>query len=201
MHEDAVLFNMFFKHHHNGVYLEMGALDGIKYSNTLFFEQTMNWTGILIEPGTKYSELKRNRGAANNVLHNLAVCAEPGEMELKYVQGAEAEGGLDAPKRTWGKALSSHRVQCDGLGSILKKSGVKSIDLFSLDVEGRELEVLHSMDWEIPFKVLVMEARPKDQGELEKLLVSKGYEYIRRQRGNVIWAVRTLKPVSPPSQV
>jgi len=29
MHEDAVLFNMFFKHHLNGVYLELGALDGI----------------------------------------------------------------------------------------------------------------------------------------------------------------------------
>jgi hypothetical protein len=31
MHEDAVLFNMFFKHHLNGVYLELGALDGILF--------------------------------------------------------------------------------------------------------------------------------------------------------------------------
>ena len=76
------------------------------------------------------------------MLHNLAVCAEPGEIEFKFVPGSEAEGGLDVPKRTWGKAVSSHRVECDTLGSILNKSGVKSIDLFSLDVEGRELEVL-----------------------------------------------------------
>ena len=31
MHEDAVLFNMFFKHHLNGIYLELGALDGILF--------------------------------------------------------------------------------------------------------------------------------------------------------------------------
>jgi hypothetical protein len=47
MHEDAVLFNMFFKHQLNGVYLELSALDGIKFSNTLFFQQSMNWTGAV----------------------------------------------------------------------------------------------------------------------------------------------------------
>ena len=57
------------------------------------------------------------------------------------------------------------------------------------------------MDWGIPFKVLVMEkANGHEYSKLEALLVSKGYEYIRRQRGNVIWALRTFKPVSPPKQ-
>ena len=51
MHEDAVLFNMFFKNHRGGVYLEMGALDGRLFSNTLFFQQTLDWSGVLIEPG------------------------------------------------------------------------------------------------------------------------------------------------------
>jgi hypothetical protein len=34
-------------------------------------------------------------------------------------------------------------VECERLGAMLKRSGVKNIDLFSLDVEGRELEVLN----------------------------------------------------------
>jgi FkbM family methyltransferase len=196
MHEDAVLFNMFFKNLHNGVYLELGALDGITYSNTLFFQQSMNWTGILIEPGTRFADLKINRGGGHNVLHNRAVCREGGLHEFKFVQGAEAEGGLDTPRRTWGKRVRSHTVECERLGSILKRSGlkdVKHIDFFSLDVEGRELEVLQSMDWDTPFNVLIMEDN-KDHDKIATLLVSKGYEYIRRQRGNVIWALRSFRP-------
>ena len=37
--------------HRGGVYLEMGALDGRLFSNTLFFQQTLDWSGVLIEPG------------------------------------------------------------------------------------------------------------------------------------------------------
>jgi FkbM family methyltransferase len=195
MHEDAVLYNMFFKHHFNGIYLEMGALDGQTYSNTLFFQQTLNWSGVLIEPGPKFSELVVNRGGArnNNVLHNLAVCDTPGEMTFRFVKGVEAEGGIQAPERTWNKEVEEVPVKCDRLGQILRASGVKWIDLFSLDVEGFELQVLESMDWDIPFNVLIMEQN-KCSRQVEKLLLSKGYEYVREQRGNAIWARTTFDP-------
>ena len=202
MHEDAVLFNMFFRNTYNGVYVEMGALDGVEYSNTLFFQQTLNWTGVLIEPGRKFAALQRNRGSSaeggggGNVLHNLAVCAQPGRVEFKYVRGSEAEGGLETPLRDWGKSLSTISVKCERLGTILKASGVSSIDLFSLDVEGRELEVLQSMDWSISFKVLVVESN-RDRSDIAALLISKGYEYIREQRGNAVWALSTFKPSAP----
>ena len=70
---------------------------------------------------------------------------------------------------------------------------MSSIDLFSLDVEGRELEVLQSMDWSISFKVLVVESN-RDRSDIAALLISKGYEYIREQRGNAVWALSTFKP-------
>ena len=45
----------------------MGALDGIKYSNTKFFEELLNWTGILIEPNpVMFNKLIKNR--PNNYL-------------------------------------------------------------------------------------------------------------------------------------
>ncbi len=49
------------------------------------------------------------------------------------------------------------------------------------------------MDWDTPFNVLIMENN-KDSGEIAAQLVAKGYEYIRRQRGNVIWALRSFRP-------
>ena len=34
----------------NGFFVEAGAADGQKLSNTLFFELKRNWTGLLVEP-------------------------------------------------------------------------------------------------------------------------------------------------------
>jgi len=200
MGEDAAVFNMFFKNQRGGTYLEMGALDGVQYSNTLFYEQTMSWKGVLIEPGAKFGLLARNRGAGSktgsrNTLHNLAVCNTPGNVTFQYLTGREAEGGLDHPVRMHDKnaQILTRTVKCDTLGNILKASGVARVDLFSLDVEGRELEVLQSMDWNVTFNVLVME-RTKDHAEIEALLLSKGYQYVREQRGNAIWALSTFRP-------
>ena len=67
MHEDAVLFNMFFKNHRGGVYLEMGALDGRLFSNTLFFQQTLDWSGVLIEPGISRDTLDLLEGMGHNI--------------------------------------------------------------------------------------------------------------------------------------
>ena len=37
-------------------------------------------------------------------------------------------------------------VPCVALGSILQTFGISHVDFFSLDVEGAELEVLHTLD-------------------------------------------------------
>lgn len=198
MGEDVTVFNMFFKNQKGGTYLEMGALDGVQFSNTLFLEETLDWKGVLIEPGVKYDQLVQNRGTnGRNTLHKLAVCNTPGDVTLTYLPGIEAEGGLDKPTRVDSakyKQILTETIKCDTLGNILKASGVVHIDLFSLDVEGRELEVLQSMDWNVSFNVLVME-RNKNHAEIEALLMLKGYQYVREQRGNVIWALRTFRPV------
>jgi hypothetical protein len=64
--------------------------------------------------------------------------------------------------------------------------GVSAIDLWSLDVEGAEYDVLQSMDWKIPVHVIIIERNANDL-LIEQLLLSKGFEYVREQRGNRIW--------------
>ena len=46
---------------------------------------------------------------------------------------------------------------CTGLGRYLRLVGVDTLDLFSLDVEGGELEVLKTMDWTIRVGLLMIE--------------------------------------------
>jgi hypothetical protein len=48
-------------------------------------------------------------------------------------------------------------VRCTTLKNILRNVGATRIDLFSLDVEGSELKVLQTMDWDIPVHVWLVE--------------------------------------------
>ena len=183
--EDIVLYNMFFKEQRNGVYLEMGALDGITYSNTKFFEETLGWSGTLIEASPVFFKtLEKNR--PNNRLFHNAVCSE---RKMITFSGNNAEAGIRAhmsdahiKRNNFGGATS--QVQCERLSVLLK--GVSNIDLWSLDVEGAEYDVLQSMDWNIPVRVIIIERNSNDF-LIENFLLSKGFNYVREQRGNRIW--------------
>ena len=45
----------------NGFFIEAGAYDGEKFSNTLFFELKQRWTGLLIEPNPDAFELLKKK--------------------------------------------------------------------------------------------------------------------------------------------
>ena len=183
--EDVVLFAMFFQTLRNGVYLEMGALDGVTYSNTKFFEETLGWSGTLIEASpVSFRHLKKNR--PNNRLFHNAVCSNRKKITFS---GSNAEAGIrgfmsQAHIARNGFGKKTYQVQCERLSELLK--GVSAIDLWSLDVEGAEYDVLQSMDWKIPVHVIIIERNANDL-LIEQLLLSKGFEYVREQRGNRIW--------------
>lgn len=64
----------------------------------------------------------------------------------------------------------------------------RHFDFFSLDVEGGELEVLKTLDWDTrSFSVIVIEAdrtNPQKEVEIISLLKSKGYVYYGHQVTN-----------------
>ena len=64
-----------------------------------------------------------------------------------------------------------YSVVCAPLGRYLRILGVKTLDLFSLDVEGAELRVLRTMDWSIPIGVLMIEVAHLNAAELDEVLL------------------------------
>jgi hypothetical protein len=90
-------------------------------------------------------------------------------------------------------------IQCFPLKKVLKEAKVNHINLFILDVEGAELEVLQSIDWrKIRFDVIVVETksydptfRPADYPAIiESFLTKKGYKNCCGQVGRNTWFVR-----------
>lgn len=60
--QDKFLNEEVFKNKKHGIFVEVGAYDGIKLSNTYFFEKNMEWSGICIEPiPGLFFKLKANR--------------------------------------------------------------------------------------------------------------------------------------------
>ena len=64
--QDIILDERIFKGKRNGVFVEVGALDGFGASNTYFFEKERDWSGLLIEPNPiEYNKMDNNERSLN----------------------------------------------------------------------------------------------------------------------------------------
>jgi len=159
--EDKFLFEKFLNYK-NGFFIELGAMDGIQFSNTLFFERNLGWKGILIEPTNQFNSLIHNRPSCYNF--NYAISKNDGEVDFV---GNNALGGIVESMHKnhyygWGlNHQSTYKVQTKPMSYILEEVSkiydFKKIDFLSLDVEGGELEVLETYNWKIPTYVILIE--------------------------------------------
>ena len=191
MGEDAHIYNTYFPTLRNGTFLEMGALDGVKYSNTKFFEDTMKWSGVLIEPiPSAFAKLEVNRPRCK--LFQCAVSTNEGTLEIYDHDALSSvkENTGDEFYRTWheGKNIRLIQVPARRMDSILREAGVKRIDFWSLDVEGSEFEVLQSMDWTIPVGLICIEKQVGEKKDIcDRILTQNGLRYSETFAHNEIW--------------
>lgn len=183
---------VFFCNKRDGVFVELGALDGVKFSNTKFFEEAMDWKGALIEASPRsIRALKRNRHNSRNLMIPEAVCAE-GVGHIDFVTGrvAATDGipenmAVAFKKKFYSKGRQRQvSVPCRPLGSMLqdlaKHTKSHHVDLFSLDVEGSELAVLETNDWRVPvhYFMVEMDGRNATKDEAVRQLLYK-HNYLR----------------------
>ena len=194
--EDKVVYEKYFKSKRGGVFLELGAMDGIVYSNTKFFEDNCGWRGVLIEPQPcTFRTLQANR--PNSKCYNCAISSEETDITMLVnprcpaVTSVEntAYGSFLYGKPGWHESSYKITVKTRKLADVLKDAGVRYIDFFSLDVEGHEYEVLKSMDWCIPVHVLLIESFDTDPNKenIRSLLTDKGFVNDGKCAHNELW--------------
>lgn len=89
--EDIAADKKYFHDMHNGIFLEMGALDGKTFSNTKFFEETRGWRGLLIEPNPEeFVKLQAERPNAISV--NAAICDKKQDVHFVGRRSSESAG-------------------------------------------------------------------------------------------------------------
>jgi hypothetical protein len=195
--EDKFLLEKYFKDQRNGFYLELGALDGIEFSNTKYFQDALDWTGVLIEPvPDSYKRLKVNR-PRDTTLH-MAICQEEKMIEIigdHAVAGIADKIPSNHPKIFHSLGKVKNNVFCGPIGKYLRIVGVEKIDFWSLDVEGAEIDVLKTMDWSIPIRLIMTEALPNESGaeqaakneQVRVILREKGFRMDSTVHWNEIW--------------
>lgn len=149
---DEVLHRRFFNPKENGFFVECGAYDGLTESTCKFFEESLNWTGLNIEPVPFiFERLLNNRPncinecvalSDNNNTHMFSHAIHP-RLQRNFGNGSlkHTQFHLDELNKE-GCTFEQFEVQCRTFDVLFKKHNLPPIDLFVLDVEGHELQAL-----------------------------------------------------------
>jgi FkbM family methyltransferase len=136
-----------------GTYVDIGCWHPINASNTYFF-YLRGWRGVCIDPNSDLKELYKKFRPKDNFV-NCAIGND--EEELKYYLLNDNYSSMNSLSYEF---IKSHNLEGQvkkiiniplfSLKEILDKNIYKGdrLDFFDIDVEGLDLEVLKSNDWE-----------------------------------------------------
>lgn len=156
--QDQYIYKKFFWKKRNGVFVDIGAHDGVSLSNTYFFEKYMDWKGICIEPIPEvFERLKTNR----NCLCIQGCIYDKRETVpfLKITGWAEMLSGIvenydpqHLNRIQWEISLNGGtseiiNVKCYNINQLLLDNNIRHVDYLSIDTEGGELGILQSIDF------------------------------------------------------
>lgn len=193
--EDFLLYEIF-KGKKQGFFVEVGCIDGRRFSNTLLFEE-LGWRGMCVEAHAGYIDLLKKNRPNSIVCHSAA--AEIDEDNATFY--ANARGSLSTLdksqearwKREFGGYFSGfeeQRVKKRRLDSLFTEHGVKEIDFLSLDIEGYEVEALKGIDFKMfrPVVIVVESDSPGHKKGIEEMLLPAGYLEIAMLGDNVFYS-------------
>ncbi|MDO9547943.1 MAG: FkbM family methyltransferase [Candidatus Marinimicrobia bacterium] len=185
--QDKWIIERLFPDKKNGTFVDVGAYDGITFSNTYFLEQK-GWTGLAVEPTPSvYERLVKNRQC---ITINGCVAQQSGKKRFRVITGdAQMLNGLvdeyDARhiKRikkeldSYGGEYKDIEINCYNFNELLESHGIDKVDYLNIDAEGAEYQILKSIDYDrIQILVIGVENNYHDY-RIPKLLLRMGFKF------------------------
>lgn len=189
--QDKFVNEQFFKNKKNGVFVDIGAHNGVTFSNSHFFEKELGWNGICVEPiPAIFNQLQNNRkcvcvqgcvtnfdGAATfaEVVSSNVETQMLSGLYLKYdprqIQRISAQGGQ----------LKYFEVPCYTPKSIFEVFKISYIDFLSIDTEGGEFDILLSIDLaKVDIDVITIEVNYPEDKRIYNYLTTHNYRFVQR---------------------
>jgi FkbM family methyltransferase len=189
--QDKYLIENIFQDKKNGIFVDVGAYDGITYSNTYYLEKEKGWSGICIEPNPNvFESLVRNRKLP---CLSCGVCNFSGRTDFTLIKGySEMLSGITKtynlahPKRIdWeidnmGGNKESIQIEVKPLEHIFRENNISYIDYISIDTEGSEEQILKSINFnDVYIDVISVECN-YGIDQIQEFLFKKGFTFLER---------------------
>lgn len=164
-------------------FVEVGAADGVRLSNTYLLEKDHGWRGLLVEPGPQGESLATNRTA---VVNRSCVWSVAGSVVKFKVDSADTHfSGIEsALDRHRGRDGDTVLMVTNTLTNVLRATGSpRAFAYLSLDTEGSELAVLRGLDFAAfqPRIITVEHNRVEPRrSDIRELLDANGYQRFAR---------------------
>jgi len=149
--EDAVLWSVF-EDGYIGTYLDIGALDGVRFSNTYSFEQA-GWRGVCVEAHPVYAKFAKANRPSAVVVHAAASDKDADSINFyanKLGSLSTLDPGMEKHFKAYGDKIfmgfKKIRVPMCTANTVLENANIDKLDVVSIDVEGSELAVLRGLD-------------------------------------------------------
>jgi FkbM family methyltransferase len=142
-----------------GVFVDIGASDGVSVSNTCYLERELGWNGLAVEPIPGiYAKL-----IAARKCRTLNACVSDRSGSARFtevVEGTHMYSALTEKmdrrhqrriRRSIARNGRGHTreidVACLTWAAALATAGIRKVDFLSLDTEGGELGILRTIDF------------------------------------------------------
>jgi len=203
-HAEDVFLADYFEGFGPGIFVEIGAYDGIQFSNTYALEQ-MGWTGLLVKAHPENVErCRKNR--PRSIVEHVAIGGPEasGTVSFHMVMGrggdllsalSPDEDHLRRCQRE-GKGVQPVAVTCMSLGRLLQLHPLPRIDFLSVDIEGGEIAALQGLDFaRLRPRLILLEANGREALDaLHAFMQPLDYRPLRRFGVNVLFEDRRAGP-------
>ena len=164
-----------------GYFVEFGACDGMRISNTYLLENEFDWNGIVAEPGRDWhGALRLNRRCH---IDTRCVHSQSG-MKIPFYEAADnnLQSGSVADHMNI-QRYGAYEVETVSLLDLLTHyDAPRFIDFMSVDTEGTEYEILSNFPFDnYEFGLICVEHHlPEEEAELVGLMSKNGYKQVFR---------------------
>lgn len=180
--EDGILKGIFFEklsQNEAGFYIDVGCFNPHYLSNTCFLHYR-GWHGINIDPNTQ-SIKKFNKFRKKDKNLNLGIWTEEKQLHFNFNKNNPEMSYISENEET----INSITIDCLPLSKLLDNLRIQqTIDYLNIDVEGNDLGVLQSNNWnKYRPKVISIESLDVSIINIESLplyqyLSSKNYKFL-----------------------
>lgn len=190
------IIESFFENKQKGFVVDVGAADGVRYSNSRWLIESCGWEAVLVEPHPTYFGQLEDLYKSNESVKLVNAAAYSEEALLPfYLYGRDEHAQVSTLSKNFrDKVIKVHgdkfeekptMVKALQLSNILRD--VDDIDFLSIDCEGVDMEVIKSNDWHLYRPTLVCVEHSMPKSELHEFMNSVNYTFLTETQGNTFF--------------